>query len=167
MTSYVIPLFMIFVVLYGVFHKVDVFKEFLEGAKEGIKTSFAVLPALIALVTCVGMFKASGGLDLFSFALKNPFIPQEIIPLALLRPISGSGALVIFEDILRCNGPDSFIGRLASVLMGSTETTFYTIAIYYGSVGINKTRHTVICGLIADITSFIAAIIICNIVFKL
>lgn len=159
MTNFIIPCVIAFILLYGLVKGVDVFSVFLDGAKEGLKTSVSILPALIALMTCVGMFKASGGLDVLTSAL-SPLAgavgaPKEIIPLALLRPISGSGALAVFEDILKNFGADSQIGRTASVLMGSTETTFYTIAVYYGAAHIQRTRHTVACSLAADVTGFI------------
>ncbi len=159
MTNYIIPVIIAFILGFGLVKKVDVFNEFLVGAKEGIKTSVNILPALIGLMTCVGMFKVSGGLDVISYAI-SPLtnllhIPKEITPLALLRPISGSGALCIYKDILVTNGSDSLIGRIASVLMGSTETTFYTIAVYYGATKIYKTRHTVLCSLSADLAGFI------------
>lgn len=159
MASYIIPVLIAFILIYGLIKGVDVFDEFIEGAKEGLGTSVKILPALIALMTCVGMFKVSGGLDVITHAL-TPFtsffnIPEEIVPLALLRPISGSGALVIYKDILATNGADSIISKIASVLMGSTETTFYTIAVYFGAARIHKTRHTAMCALSADLTGFI------------
>ncbi len=158
-TDFIIPVVVCGILLYGIFHKVNVFDTFVQGAKEGISVSMGILPALIALMTCVGMLKASGAIDAFT-ALLEPLaskvmIPKEVIPLALLRPISGSGALVVFEDILKNYGPDSLIGRVASVLQGSTETTFYTIAVYYSAVKVTKTRHTLGCALTADGVGFI------------
>lgn len=159
MTAYIIPLVIVFILGYGLFKGVNVFDEFLVGAKEGIGTAVKIIPALIALLTCVGMFKVSGGLDVLTYAispLTNLFhIPKEVIPLALLRPISGSGALCIYQDILAIHGANSMIGRIASVLMGSTETTFYTIAVYYGACSIKKTGYTVPAALLADFTGFI------------
>lgn len=169
MTALIIPAVMAAILLYGLFKKVDVFNVFIEGAKEGLKTSIGILPSLIALMTCVGMFKVSGGLDLLVYLL-SPItdflhIPREILPLALLRPISGSGALAIFEDTLRNFGPDSQIGRIASVLMGSTETTFYTIAVYFGALRIKRTRHTLLCSLSADITGFLMSSVLIYLFF--
>lgn len=159
MTNIIIPLLFAIVVIYGVYKKINVFDIFIEGAKDGLSTSVRIIPALVALMTCVGMFKASGGIDII-ISLIEPItsffnIPREIIPLALLRPISGSGALVIYEDILKNYGADSFLARTASVLMGSTETTFYTIAVYYGATNIKNARHTALCALTADITGFL------------
>lgn len=131
---------------------------FWKAAKEGLTSSVQILPALIALITAVGMFKASGALDVITYSLRPVanllHLPQEVIPLAILRPISGSGALVIFQDILQQYGPDSFVGRVASVMQGSTETTFYTIAVYYGATRVQKTRHTLPSALTADIVGF-------------
>lgn len=169
MTQYIIPLCILFVLLYGVWKGVDVFSVFIDGAKQGLHTSISILPALVALMTCVGMFKASGGLDILTHAL-SPIaqaagMPQEVLPLALLRPISGSGALVVFEDILKQFGADSAIGRTASVLMGSTETTFYTIAVYYGAIRIQRTRHTLACSLSADLTGFLLSALLIRLLF--
>jgi spore maturation protein B len=157
--SVIIPAIMSVIIVYGLVKKVDIFECFITGAKEGLGTAVAILPALVALMTCVGMFKASGVLDVvtFSFAPLAGLlgIPKEIIPLAILRPISGSGALVIFNNLLGEFGPDSYIGRVASVLEGSSETTFYTIAVYFGAIKLSKTRHTVAASLTADVAGFV------------
>ncbi|MDD3193247.1 MAG: spore maturation protein [Oscillospiraceae bacterium] len=157
-SNYILPIVIVFIVGYGFIKKVPVFDCFLAGAKEGLATSAQILPALVALITAVGMFKASGALDILTYALRPVArflrLPQEVIPLAILRPISGSGALVIFQDILQQYGPDSFAGRVASVMQGSTETTFYTIAVYYGATKVQKTRHTLPSALTADLVGF-------------
>lgn len=169
LSNYIIPCLFAFVVLYGLFHKVDVFDCFMAGAKEGMQVGVRILPALIALVVAVGMFKTSGALDVFTHALSPVFdqlgIPSAIIPQAMLRPISGSGALVMFEDILKTHGADSFIGRVASVIQGSTETTFYTIAVYYGATHIQKTRHTVGAAAVGDLVGFTASVVAVKLLF--
>lgn len=169
MSSYILPCFIVFILVFGLVKGVDIFDVFISGAKEGLNTSVKILPALIILMTCVGMFKASGGLDVITYALEPItsllHIPKEIVPLALLRPVSGSGALVIYEDILRSYGADSTIGRVASVLMGSTETTFYTLAVYYGATKIKRTRHTLACSLSGDMTGFIMSSLIVYLFF--
>ena len=162
-TDCLIPLILCGIFLYGALHGVNIFDAFLEGAKEGLSTSFGILPALIALMICIAMFTASGALDILTNAL-SPLcdavgFPPQTIPLALLRPVSGSGALAIYENILNTYGPDSFIGRVASVMQGSTETTFYTIAVYYGAVKVKKTRHTVPSALSADLTGFLMSVV--------
>lgn len=159
LSDYILPTIVVLIVLYGAFKGVDVFNVFIDGAKSGFKTVFNIIPSLIALLLSINMLKASGGLDVL-LSLLSPIgdflgIPRDIIPLTILSPISGSGSLGVFESILKDFGPDSFIGRCASVMMGSTETTFYTLALYYGSIGIKKTRHTVPSALCADFTSFI------------
>ncbi len=155
----VIPLSVIIIILHGAFKGVDVFSVFLKGVKKGFKIVLNITPALIALILSINMLKESGGLDVLCSML-SPIttflgIPKELTPLTILSPISGSGTVGMFESILKEAGPDSFIGRCASVMMGSTETTFYTMTIYYGSVGIKKSRHTLPSALCADFTSFI------------
>lgn len=145
--------------LFGIFRGVNTFDAFLEGAREGLSTVVSILPALICLLTAVAMFKASGALDVLSWTLapvaEAVGLPKEVIPLAMLRPISGSGAMVLFNDILTTYGPDSFIGRVASVMEGSTETTFYTMAVYYGATKVTKTRHTLPSALSADLAGMV------------
>lgn len=159
MSDYVIPVFIALIMAAGLVKRIDVFGEFTEGAKENLRSAFDVLPALIALMTAIGMFKASGGLDVISQFI-SPLtellgFPKECIPLAIIRPISGSGALAVFESILCDVSPDSFAGRVASVIVGSTETTFYTVAVYYGITKVKKTRHAIASSLTADFTGFI------------
>ena len=159
MSTYVIPVFIGLIMVIGLIKKVDVFGEFADGAKDSIGAAFEILPALIALMTAIGMFKASGGLDMLS-TLVSPLtdmlgFSRECIPLALIRPISGSGALAVFETILTEVSPDSYAGRVASVIIGSTETTFYTIAVYYGITKVRNTRHAIASSLTADFTGFI------------
>lgn len=159
MNDFVIPAFIALIMIIGLAKRVDVFGEFTDGAKENLKSAFEILPALIALMTAIGMFKASGGLELISAAIApiTEFLgfPRECIPLALIRPVSGSGALAVFESILTEVSPDSFAGRVASVVIGSTETTFYTIAVYYGITKVKKTKHAIASSLTADLTGFI------------
>ena len=158
---FIVPVIIGGIFLYGIYRGVNTFDAFLAGAKEGLSTVVSITPALICLLTAVAMFKASGALDVLSWGLgplaEGLGLPREVIPLALLRPISGSGAMVLFNDILATYGPDSFIGRVASVMEGSTETTFYTIAVYFGAVGITRTRYAVPAALCADLTGFLAA----------
>lgn len=159
MSDFVIPFFIALIMIIGLIRRVDIFSEFTEGAAENLKSAFDVLPALIALMTAIGMFKASGALEVISEAISpvTGFLgfPEECIPLAIIRPVSGSGALAVFESILNDVSPDSFAGQVASVIIGSTETTFYTIAVYYGITGVKKTRHAIASSLTADFTGFI------------
>jgi len=159
LSDWAIPCVIFAIVLDAYVRRVDVFGAFLSGAREGLETTAQIVPALVALVVAVGVFKASGALDLLTHALA-PFaeaigLPREVVPLALLRPISGSGGMVIFAELLETYGPDSAIGRVASVLEGSTETTFYTVAVYFGATKIRRTRHTVPAAVIADLVGFV------------
>ncbi|MFQ9950902.1 MAG: spore maturation protein [Clostridium sp.] len=156
--SYLIPILIALILLFGFLRKVPLFDTFLEGAKEGMKSTVSIAPALIGLITVVTMLKASGALDLFTAAIRPAAaflgFPPEVMPLTLLRPVSGSGSIAILDQIFATCGPDSFAGRVASVMMGSTETTFYAIAVYFGAVGIKKTRHTIPAAITADTASF-------------
>jgi len=168
-SNFVIPVTVAGILGFGLYKKVDVFGVFLEGAKEGLKTAANIAPALIALMTCIGMLKVSGTLDIlvwvFSPLARLLVLPQEVLPLAILRPISGSGALVIFNDILDTYGPDSFVGRVASVIEGSSETTFYTIAVYFGAVKVSKTKYTLSASLAADLVGFVMSAHMVRLIF--
>lgn len=157
--NYLVPVVLAGILLYGVLQDVPVFDAFVSGARTGVGTAFRILPTLIALTTAVGMLKASGAMEVFCHALTPVAnflqLPPQVMPLALLRPISGSSAMVVFEDILQAFGPDGYIGRVASVLMGSTETTFYTMAVYYGATRVKKTRHSLPSSLAGDIVGFL------------
>lgn len=156
-----VPLIIVFVMIYALIHGTDVFTGMTAGAKDGLKTIFGILPALITLLPCIYMLRASGALDALCELLRPILlyigIPSETIPLMLIRPLSGSGALAVGSDIIKNSGADSFVGRCAAVMLGSTETTFYVIAVYFGAAGIKKTRHAVPAALIADIVGFLAA----------
>lgn len=156
--SYAIPVVMILIIAYGLIKKVSVFDVFMKGAADGVKSTVSILPALVALVTAVEMLKSSGALDILTSAiapLTNWIgIPAETVPLGLIRPISGSGAMAVYRGITEAHPVNSFINRVASVMMGSSETTFYTIAVYFGAAGIKKVRHTIPAALSADFISF-------------
>ncbi len=158
---YIVPIIIGLIIIFGIVNKVCIFDVFIDGAKDGFKSTISILPTLVGLITAISMLKASGALDMFTSLVSPIFakigFPEQVIPLMLLRPVSGSGALALADSIFTEFGPDSFIGRISSVVLGSTETTFYAIAVYFGSIGIKKTRHTVPAALIADITSYIVA----------
>ena len=158
-TDFLLPVIVTGTVIFGAVKGVKVFDVFIEGAKTGFKTAISITPPLIALIMAVSMLKNSGGLDVLCSILspvsKITGIPAEIMPLTILSPVSGSGAVSMFESILKDYGADSFIGRCASVMMGSTETTFYAITLYYGSAEIKKTRHTLPCAVCADWVSYL------------
>lgn len=161
------PLIILLIVSYGLIEKNKVFDDFLEGAKEGLEIVISILPTLIGLFVAIGALRSSGILDIiirFITPLLNVIhFPSEIIPLAMLRPISGSGSIAIATDIMKNYGVDSTIGIMASTIMGSTETTLYTIAIYTSCVKIKKTRFILLASLTADIIGILVSVGICRI----
>lgn len=160
-SDYLIPVLLAGAALYALCRRVDVFSALTTGAGEGLSVVLRILPPLVALLTAVYMLRASGALELLTELLTPVLtflgIPPETVGLLLIRPVSGSGALAVSSDIMQTYGPDSTIGRTAAVMLGSTETTFYTVAVYYGAAGIRRTRHTIPAALAADITGFLAA----------
>ena len=165
---YAIPVFVVVVLFVGFWKKMPVFHFFSEGAKDGLKSAVSILPTLIGLVTAVSMFKASGALDIISSALSGItellHIPSQLFPLGMLRPISGSGAIAIVNDLFATYGPDSTIGKIASVMLGSSETTFYAAAIYFGAVHVKKTSYTIPVALLGD---FLVVVVSAAIVYWL
>lgn len=142
--------------------RVDAYAAFLSGAREGMDLSVKILPYVVSIFVALGVFRASGAMDLLTEALHPVLhrwgVPVEVLPLMLVRPLSGGGALAITAELLRRWGPDSYIGRLASTMQGSTDTTFYVLSVYFGSVGIKKIRHALWVGLLADLTGFAASV---------
>ena len=163
------PLVILIIIFIALKEKVSVFDIFLKGAIEGIEISLKIFPTLIGLFVAIGMLRSSGILDfitkLISPVLEYIKFPGEIVPLALLRPISGSASMAVATDIIKQNGVDSFIGILAAVIMGATETTLYTIAVYTNSVKIKNTRGVLIAALAADVTGIIVSLLICRAIF--
>lgn len=168
MTDYIAPVIIIVVFAVGIATKTDIFDAFIEGASDGLKTTFDILPALICLMTCIGMFKASGAMEML-IQLISPVtsffgFPDECTSLIFIRPLSGNGALSVYDGIISENGPDSFAGRIASTMMGSTETTFYTVAVYFGAAKIRKTRYAIPAALIGDMVGWIASAIVVRLI---
>lgn len=166
---WMIPILICIILLYGTFKKVPTYETFVEGGKEGIEISFSIIPFLVGMLVAISVFRASGALD-FLVELLRPVltaihVPPEILPLAIIRPISGTAALGMTSDLILSHGPDSFIGRLASTIQGSTDTTFYVLTVYFGAVGIKKMGDAVKVGLLADLVGLIAAIVVVVLVF--
>lgn len=165
-----IPLFVILTILYGLKKKVMIYDEFLVGAKEGLMTVFNIFPSIIAMVFAINIFLNSNLLEIVFGALEPLLlkinIPLSIVPMAFVRPISGSASLAIMNDIFLKFGPDSFVGRLASTIQGCTDTTIYVLALYFGSIKINKTRYALSTGLFADFIGIVASIILVSTIFK-
>ena len=157
-----IPLVLLLFLGWGIFRKVKVYEVFVEGAKEGFGVAIRIIPYLVAMLVAIGIFRASGALDLVTAVIAPVTslvgMPPETLPMALMRPLSGSGSLGIMTELMKVHGPDSFIGILASTMYGSSETTFYVLAVYFGSVGIKNTRHAVPVGVIADVAGMLAAV---------
>ena len=163
---YAIPLIILVIVGYAYFvKKIKVYEVFCEGAKEGFNTAIRIIPFLVAMLVAIGIFRASGCIDIMMKILDPVFsligMPGEVLPMAILRPLSGG----VMNDLMLTYGPDSLIGRIASTMMGSTETTFYVLAVYFGAVSIRKTRHAVAAGLLADLAGLLTAVWICRIMF--
>ncbi len=169
MSQWLIPLFLLFVFLHAYWKKVKVYDAFIEGAGEGFWMALKILPYVVGIYVAISLFRESGALialgKIFAPFLGLLGVPEEILPLALVRPLSGPAALGLTLEILERFGPDSFIGRLATTLDGSTDTTFYIIAVYFASVGVKRPRYSIPVGLIADTAGLLAAIFICHRVF--
>src|SRR4051812_7267377 len=164
-----IPMIVFSIVVVAAVRKVKVYEEFVEGAKEGFTTAVRIIPYLVAMLCAIGMFRASGAMDFLKNAIAPITsaigIPSEVFPLAVIRNLSGSGSLGLMTDLIKTHGPDSFIGRLSAVMMGSHETTFYVLAVYFGSVGVKKARRAPLSGIFADIISVIVSVILVRAMF--
>lgn len=168
-TNIILPAVLIFIIGWAAIKKADIFMLFIDGAKDGLRSAASILPALCFLMTAIGMIRQSGIIDMLTefiapFAAKIGF-PPEVFPLAVLRPFSGSGALAYYEELCKSVPADSFAERVASVLMGGSETTFYTVAVYYGAVGIKNGRNTVPAAVSADIAAAIFSCLAVNLLF--
>ncbi len=164
-----IPILICFFLLFGAYKRVPVYETFTEGAKEGFQISVRIIPYLVAMMVAVGMFRASGAIDLLA-ELLSPIlsffnIPVELLPLAITRSLSGSGARGIFAELATNYGPDSSITKTAAVMLGSSETTFYVLSVYFGSVGIKKFRHAILAGIVADLAGIVVALVISRFAF--
>lgn len=164
-----VPFMLVFFPLYAALRGVKVYEEFVEGAKDGFGVSTKIIPFLVAILVAIGMFRGAGGIEAMKSVLAPVLVPlgfpPDILPLALVRPLSGSATLGLFTELVQTTGPDSLVSRIAGTIYGSTETTFYVIAVYFGSVAIRRTRHAVAAGLFADFVGIIASIAICRLMF--
>ena len=164
-----IPTLILFVVVYGMIRKVKIYEAFVEGAKEGFNVGVRIIPYLVAMLVAIGIFRAGGAMEILA-AFVAPVtkligMPPEALPMAIIRPLSGSGALGVMSEIMKAHGPDSLIGKMVSIMMGSSETTFYVLAVYFGAVGIVRTRQAVLGGIIVDIVAVLVSVFITNLVF--
>jgi len=169
MSVLAIPLMIILFLGWGMAKKVKVYEVFIEGAKDGFNVAVRIIPYLVAMLVAIGIFRASGAMQVMSMLL-SPLtnligMPAEALPMALMRPLSGSGALGIMTELMKVHGADSFLGILASTMYGSSETTFYVLAVYFGSINVTNTRHALPAGLIADVFGMLGAVFIVRVLF--
>ncbi|SFJ75248.1 spore maturation protein [Thermoflavimicrobium dichotomicum] len=169
-SKWMLPVLLVFIPLYALIRRVSIYESFVEGAKEGFPTAVQIIPHLVGMMVAVSIFRDSGALQ-FGLQLLKPVtewlhIPEEVLPVGLLRPISGTGSLAFVESILRTYGPDSFIGKLASTIQASTDTTLYVITVYFGAVGIKRSLYALKVGLWADLAGFLFSWLICSMVFQ-
>ncbi len=164
-----IPVLLVGIPLVGMIKKIKVYDVFIEGAKEGFQVAVRIIPFLVGILVAIGMFRASGAMDLMTDAIRPAMnavgFPAELFPLTILRTLSGSGSLALTTDLVKRYGPDSMIGRMASTMYGSSETTFYVLAVYFGAIGVKRTRHAIPAALIGDAVAAIAAVAVCTWLF--
>ncbi len=169
LSKLLLPLIVLFIVVYGIIKKVNVYDVFIDGAKESFEMFVSLFPPMLGMILAINLFIKSNCLNYFLSFLSPTLdllrVPLDIIPMAIMRPISGSSALAILNNILQTHGPDSLIGRMASVMQGSTDTTLYVLTLYFGSVGIKKIRHSLWVGLLTDLFAIIMSIIVVNLFF--
>ena len=169
-SRWAVPFLLLVIPVYGFLKRLPVYETFVEGAEEGFYTAVKIIPFLVGMLVAISVFRASGAMD-YAIQVIMPLMqrlgaPAEVMPLALMRPLSGSGALGLATELIRIYGPDSLIGRMASVMQGTTDTTFFVLTVYFGSVGIKRYRYALFTGLSADITGLIASIYVCNLLFN-
>ena len=167
---FVLPLLIVGIPVLGLLRRVPVYESFVEGAKDGFTTAVRILPYLVAILFAIAMFRASGALGLLQEGLRKPLsligFPPEVLPMAIVRPLTGSGSVGVLADMVKQYGADSIFVKIAATIYGSTETTFYVLAVYFGAVNIKKTRHAVPVGLIADVSAILLAIVACKLFFS-
>ena len=159
-SKYIIPTITVIIIIYGLIKKTNIYDDFLEGVKEGLEVSFNIFPSMFAIIVAVSVFIKSNILTDLISNINIKLFPKEILPIALLRPISSSSSMMILNNILSIHGPDSIIGKISSIIAGSTDTTIYIIAMYYSSINIKKTRYSLLVGLLADLACIIISILI-------
>jgi spore maturation protein B len=170
LSLWAIPVLLVAIPLVGLIRGVKVYDVFIEGAREGFEVAVKIIPFLVGILAAIGMFRGSGAMDLVTVALR-PLVtatgfPAELVPLAILRSLTGSGSLAFTTDVVKTAGPDSLLARTAATMYGSSETTFYVLAVYFGAVGIRKTRHAVPAALVGDIVAAAAAVAVCAWMFR-
>jgi len=162
---FILPVIIVGIVSYGMVKKVAIYEEFVVGAKDGFDIAVRIIPYLVAILFAIGMFRASGAMDWMILGLRPVLgffgFPAEVLPMAIIRPLTGSGSVGVMADMIATYGEDSIFVKMAGTMFGSTETTFYVIAVYFGAVEVRKTRYAIQAGLIADLTGVIMAVVVC------
>jgi spore maturation protein B len=170
MASWSIPVLIVSIPLVAYFRKVPVYECFIDGAKDGFQTAIQIIPHLVGMMVAISVFRESGALaivvDTLGVMTKGLAIPEEVVPLGLLRPISGTGSLAYVTDLMNVHGPDSLLGKIGSTIQGSSDTTLYVLTVYFGAVGIERTRYALKVGLLSDLAGFLASVYICMWLFK-
>lgn len=166
---WILPAILLIILTMGLLKKVPIYEVFTDGAKDGFKVAINIIPYLVAIIVGISMFRASGIIEMIQQActgfLSAIHVPADVLPVMIVRSLSGSAALGVFSDIANTLGPDDYATKLSAVMVGSSETTFYVLAVYFGAVGISKLRYSVLVGLLADIIGIVAAVAVCNFVF--
>ncbi len=168
-SAWAIPAMIVLIPLYAAYRKVPVYESFTEGAKEGFDTAIRIIPHLVGMMAAISIFRASGAMDMLVGLVAPLFarlgVPADVLPLALLRPITGAGSLAYTTDLMKTFGPDSFVAQIAATVQGSTDTTLYVLTVYFGAVGIRKAGYALKVGLVSDLIGFFAAVAVCYLVF--
>ncbi|GIP58153.1 spore maturation protein [Paenibacillus woosongensis] len=168
-SAWAVPMMIAFIPLYAFMKKVPVYESFVDGAKDGFSTAIGIIPHLVGMMVAISVFRASGALEFFTGwmgpLLKMLHVPPEVMPLGILRPLTGTGSLAFTTDLIKTYGPDSMIGRIASTVQGSTDTTLYVLTVYFGAIGIRNGRYALKVGLFSDAIGFVAAIAVCLLIF--
>lgn len=168
--AFILPSIILFILIHGLIKRVPVYEEFVEGARDGFSMAVRIIPYLVAMLVAIAMFRASGAMDVVTGWLAPLFdwlgIPPDILTMAMMRPLTGSGSVGVLADLIHQHGENSLVVKMAATMFGSTETTFYVIAVYFGSVAIRRTAYAVQVGLLADLAGFIAAIVTCLWLFQ-
>ena len=169
LSLWALPAILLLILTMGLAKKVPVYEVFTDGAKDGFKVAVNIIPYLVAIIVAISMFRASGIIEMIETALSGVLaqihVPADVIPVMIVRSLSGSAALGVFSDIANTLGPDDYATKLSAIMVGSSETTFYVLAVYFGAVGISKLRYALIVGLLADIIGIVAAVCVCNWMF--
>jgi len=168
-SAFILPCIIVFILTYALFKKVNLYEAFIDGAKEGLKTSINVIPYIVAIMVAVGMFRASGAIDNIATLLQKPLahfhVPADVLPIMFIRSLSGSANIGLLGDIVSNVGPDNYTAKLAAIMVGSSETTFYVLSVYFGAVGIKKFRYSLLAGILADAMGIVMAVAVASFMF--